>query len=186
MPMQSPDCMHANCQLAFWMSCPSMHHAIPAGCRERRACLRSGCCKVQPSSEDSPNHNIRMQLQAQAAAEDVQPPSAVPSALPQRNTPGDRPADSAEAARETPAGPVSQREGLAPLSLRRSDIKAPGPSRLLSGGLSGAFRGPKRLGEGHGGPLDWDSQLLSGHGMFTGQHLLQLQTGPHTLEGHQA
>ncbi|KAK9833841.1 hypothetical protein WJX74_007511 [Apatococcus lobatus] len=54
--------------------------------------------------------------------------------------------------RETPAGQSSsfQENRPMPASLRRSDLKAPGAARLLSGGLSGAFHGPKRLGLGGG------------------------------------
>lgn len=60
------------------------------------------------------------------------------------STPSEKPEEGAP--RETPAGAVAHGNGALPASLRRSDLRAPGASRLLSGGLSGAFRGPKRLG----------------------------------------
>ena len=63
------------------------------------------------------------------------------------STPREKPEEGAlSAPRETPAGSVAHGNGAIPASLRRSDLRAPGASRLLSGGLSGAFRGPKRLG----------------------------------------
>ena len=63
-------------------------------------------------------------------------------------TPDEKPEEGPQVApRETPAGCAPNGHGPAPASLRHSDLKAPGASRLLSGGLSGAFRGPKRLGK---------------------------------------